>query len=735
MVKQEIKSFTLDIGEHHGLGASAPCSILSVLSENKVIGDVYVGDNSETAKKYAGRTAMFTAEFEVSSVMMSMKNVFLSLSGLDTLCKIELNGKEIARTDNMHRAYFLDAKTKLAVGKNIMKLTFYPTSDGDAVRKSRYLFGTATAPSLCDGGIFRKIELVGFNHKIIGNVRISESYSGRSLRLDLTLETLGYDEMSRAVATLVSPAENVYFCGFMNGKGVIDMNDANLWWTNGIGMQNLYHMSVNLYSESVSEDTLDKYIGFRTVKHEKDDTGRHCFLLNGTELQLFGACFAPEDILHGRSIASRTEELVEVARASGMNALFISSDGYYPDEHFLSSCDRAGILVFVDVPRSPITSDMKDNIREEINSNLRRMSYHPSFAALTGNSELAELFSDESDRASLTDGALNYDGAFIFDIDGSMKAGLANISYISMPTYDSVKKFIPIDARNLGSYDFELHGASEASVMSMLSSAYELYPYASSLNELSYIMGLSAAEKTRVAVENVMKLSRKDRPFGIILGQMNDSWGTLSPSSVDYYGGRKPLSYREREFFSHIQLMTERNGTRVKFKLVNSTNSEYDGTFEYSVCDNENKPVFKDSFKIKAAAYSDMDVHNIDLGSVITGHMNEYYLKYRVSGDKAGSHAGILLFTKPKRFKHRKPSFAVDITGSKRDFVLKVGADCFVRGVEVSFSEVEAELDENFFDITSAAPVKVNVRTKGIVTVEKLKRTLNIRSIYDLGKE
>ena len=162
---------------------------------------------------------------------------------------------------------------------------------------------------------------------------------------------------------------------------------------------------------------------------------------------------------------------------------------------------------------------------------------------------------------------------------------------------------------------------------------------------------------------------------------------------------------------------------------------DYVGVFAYAIMNSKNQPIFRDSFPIKARASSNLEVHNVDLGSVISGHQNEYYLSYSVSDKTNEASKGTYLFTKTKRFDFLKPEYVTDVAGNGMEFVATVAADCFVKGVEVSFGEIEASLDKNYFDITGRAPVRIRITTPRMTTVEKLKRVMNIRSFYDLGRE
>ena len=134
-------------------------------------------------------------------------------------------------------------------------------------------------------------------------------------------------------------------------------------------------------------------------------------------------------------------------------------------------------------------------------------------------------------------------------------------------------------------------------------------------------------------------------------------------------------------------------------------------------------------------ATSNLEVHNVDLASVISGHENEYYLTYSVADKINDASRGIHLFTKTKRFDFLEPDFSFDVTGNGTDFIATVGANCYAKGVEISFDGIEATVDRNYFDITGTAPVRVGVSTPRMTTVEKLRRVMKVRSVYDLGRE
>ena len=141
MVRQEIRKFNMDCRGQKGLECYAPCSLYSVLFDHGIIGDPAMCDDTSALEKLSLGGCTFTAEFEVTPLILSMKNVYMRFKGLDTLCKIEVNGHELATVDNMHRTYDFEAKTKLRIGINTLKLTFSKPDLTADVRKAYASFG------------------------------------------------------------------------------------------------------------------------------------------------------------------------------------------------------------------------------------------------------------------------------------------------------------------------------------------------------------------------------------------------------------------------------------------------------------------------------------------------------------------------------------------------------------------------------------------------------------------
>jgi beta-mannosidase len=96
---------------------------------------------------------------------------------------------------------------------------------------------------------------------------------------------------------------------------------------------------------------------------------------------------------------------------------------------------------------------------------------------------------------------------------------------------------------------------------------------------------------------------------------------------------------------------------------------------------------------------------------------------------------GTLLFVAPKRFKLKDPEIKYELTGADKRFSLTLSAEAFATGVEIVFDGVDAIISDNYFDLTSSAPVKIGVSLNNPAeNLKSLKKALRIRTLYEVGK-
>ena len=399
-------------GAHKELACEAPCSMYSVLLDHGLIDDPFYGLNELKLTGLSDEDCAFETAFAVDEATLAREHVELVFLGLDTLCRIVLNGRTLAETKNMHRRYIFDVKDRLVLGKNTLRLEFSsPTeyfkkmdnkhflkTNNDTIpgaahlRKAFYMSGWDWGPMLPDMGIFRPVSLESYNGDRIDNIFIRQNHKDGKVTLDITVETL-----HGTACTLTVTVDGRTVTLDENKQGSIVIDEPKLWWARGYGEQYLYDVTARILENGATVDEKSQKLGLRTltVSTTPDENGSEfCFVLNGIKIFAMGANYIPQDNILARINPTRTEELLKMALDANFNCLRVWGGGYYPEEEFYDFCDKHGLLVWQDFMLACcnvwLTREMKEEYTEEMIYNLKRLRHHPSLGIWCGNNEMEE---------------------------------------------------------------------------------------------------------------------------------------------------------------------------------------------------------------------------------------------------------------------------------------------------------------------------------------------------------
>ena len=137
-------------------------------------------------------------------------------------------------------------------------------------------------------------------------------------------------------------------------------------------------------------------IGLRTVElvNEKDSIGTSFyFKINGKPIFMKGANYVPQDVFLPRVQDAQYVHLLTLARDAGMNMLRVWGGGVYERDIFYDLCDEYGILVWQDFIFScsiyPLDEEsFHENVRIEVEENIKRLRHRASLALWCGNNEM-----------------------------------------------------------------------------------------------------------------------------------------------------------------------------------------------------------------------------------------------------------------------------------------------------------------------------------------------------------
>ncbi|GAB4001141.1 hypothetical protein GCM10029992_35660 [Glycomyces albus] len=171
-----------------GVAATVPGEAHLDLRRAGLIDDPFDGDN-EAAQQWIGDSSWrFATTFTWTDDGSSRHD--LVAYGLDTVATVELNGVEVARTENMHRSYRWDVREALREGENTLAVTFaapVPETDARAardgvmpqvnhhefnqIRKMACSFGWDWGIDVAGAGIWKPIGLDSWSGVRIASVR------------------------------------------------------------------------------------------------------------------------------------------------------------------------------------------------------------------------------------------------------------------------------------------------------------------------------------------------------------------------------------------------------------------------------------------------------------------------------------------------------------------------------------------------------------------------------------
>ncbi|WP_298847271.1 beta-mannosidase [Clostridium sp.] len=398
--------------------ACVPGSVFNDLLKKGIIEDPFYRDNEYKVLEQADYDFEYKRKFFIDEKLLNQDKLLLCCEGLDTLSEIEINGKKVTETNNMHRTYELNIKQLVRSGENNIHILFHsPTKfiesrfkekyiwgcnamDGfPYLRKSHYMFGWDWGPKIPDMGIWRNIYIKAYNLGRVEEVYVTQKYSQNQVDLNVkVINTNIENKKLRIDVKITAPngkiVEKNILVDSLENHFKLDIKEPELWWPNGYGDQPLYSVQVSLINDNQLLDLKEFNIGLRNInlRREKDQWGESFeFNINNFSVFAMGADYIPEDNILARCNREKTERLIKDCVAANMNCIRVWGGGYYPDDYFYDLCDKYGLLVWQDLMFAcadyKLSDDFEENITGELEDNIKRIRHHACLGLWTGNNE------------------------------------------------------------------------------------------------------------------------------------------------------------------------------------------------------------------------------------------------------------------------------------------------------------------------------------------------------------
>ena len=598
-----------------------PGSLYSFLLNAGLMKNLHYRTNVLDAVKIANNEYVFYRNFDYKK---NSEKVILVCEGIDTLCTLYLNGKEVGKTENMHRVYEFNVEDFLIDGTNEIKAVFLPLETylqeeidkqyifggGHSlngmmfVRKAHSMLGWDWGPRLPDLGIWRDIYLINGDLPRILEFSILQTHADE--KVFLTPKASSDKECDIEIVLTAPNGTRTYLKNGVKNQ----ISDPQLWWPNGYGDHPLYTVTARLISNGKVIDEKSKRIGLRTLilRREKDEFGEtFCHEINGVRIFAMGADYIPEDNVLQKITSERTRELLNACIFANHNTIRVWGGGFYPDEFFFDACDELGIVVFLDLMFActlyPFGEEFSKNAIEEIRQNILRIKHHACIGLISGNNEIEEIFIYDSGR-----GVDEYKQGYIDFFEKEVKELITEIApeiaYVpSSPSTHgggidpqnenagdnhywksgSFHKIRDRYFRYLSEFGFQsfpcmktIDSFCEEKDKNLFSRVMENHQRKAGENA-RMVMHIGEEYKYAESFESFLYLSQiyqsdyvkcavehlrrnRGRCMGALYWQLNDIWPCPSWSSIDYFGRFKALHYASKRFFAPVMISCRETG-------------------------------------------------------------------------------------------------------------------------------------------------------------------------------
>ncbi len=462
------------------LPATVPGTVHTDLLAAGKIADPFWRTNERDQQWIDKKDWEYRTTFTANAGLLGHDHAELTFHGLDTYADVYVNDALVLQADNMFRTWAADIKPHLKPGANALRVYFHsPVNKGlellDAfgfnppatndqsengglgdkrispfTRKAGYHYGWDWGPRFVTSGIWRPITLRGWSGARITDLNIvQDAVSADEARLTAAFEIeasqagqvvidldCADDKTVRARATIdLQP-------GLNTAELKLTVAKPRLWWTNGLGEAHLYHFTGRLAGEG-AQDSREVATGLRTLKIvQQPDAGGTSFYveLNGVPVFMKGANYIPNDSFLTRVTHEVHDKVVGSAVATHMNMLRVWGGGIYEEDYFYDLCDRHGILIWHDFMFAcsmyPGDDAFLDNVRKEVEENVRRLRNHACLALWVGNNEI-----DSAWEADVPNGGWGWKQNYTQAQQDQLTAAYDAIFHKILP--DAVAKFDP----------------------------------------------------------------------------------------------------------------------------------------------------------------------------------------------------------------------------------------------------------------------------------------------------
>ena len=660
-------------------------SVQEALIKSGELPDPYVGLNEKKFDWIENYEWEFKSKFFLNEDQYNSTFLELEFPNIDTYAKVYVNGQLIITAENCFRPYSSQIRSLVKLGYNDVKVVFtspikyheekykaekyhlpatndvHPTINiAPYTRKPQYQFGWDWALRMNTMGFWKPIILHHYNeNRITGKNCTTVDLTKESANLDLEVY-------------LSNPAKGkIYWKSHLFGEEILIANNQQklkrstvllnpiLWWPRGQGDQHIYTDKWTFFNEK-GEKIDEIYVNFGVRKTElinaPDEWGTSYYIkVNGRPIFCKGGDYIPHDMFPAKVKDESILKLVEEMTKSNFNMIRVWGGGYYPDDVFYEACDENGIMVWQDLMFAcamyPGDQAFLNNVKQELEYQIPRISSHPSVTLFNGNNEVEvawgnwgfqqkygiygddakyiedsyrKLFKEMAPSViqAFTNtpyihtsplsnwgkdeyynhGTMHYWGVWHGKDpieDFGRKSGRFNAEYgfQSFPEFSTLKTFSDKTQWNLDSTVMKHHQKSYVGNGMILKQAKRLYGEPKSFEEFVYFSQLTQAKAISIAVAG----HRTGMPkcMGTLYWQINDCWQAPTWSSIDYFGNWKKLQHSVKDDYEDVAILSKiLELGKEEYYVVSDAPEKFKSTILMSIYQPNGKLILSDTFSM-----------------------------------------------------------------------------------------------------------------------------------------
>lgn len=373
----------------------------------------------------------------------------ICFEGLDTYCRVYLNGVEIGYADDMFIPHTFPAKG-LKKGENTLRAVFFSpiamtrglperaaafTGERLYTRRMQCTYSWDWVDRFVTMGVFRSVWLHRTERCELDDVRCETRAVDRfgallMCRAGFRAATGG--EFCRIV--LRAPDGQIVYRKRRriveeSLSEMIDVMEPQLWWPNGYGDQPLYRLTVRVETEAGEAlDERNLNVGIRTIRilqqpdqpgsegtkkcmelkkgahvsgenafwdrNEEEEFSGFTLIVNGEKVFCKGANWVPCEPFPSAETPEKIRKLLGMLREANGNMVRVWGGGLFEQDVFYDACDELGILVTQDFLMACGTYPEWDDgfliqLEKEARHAARRLRNHACLAWWSGDNENA----------------------------------------------------------------------------------------------------------------------------------------------------------------------------------------------------------------------------------------------------------------------------------------------------------------------------------------------------------